>query len=85
VLGYPLSGKTAISVPDEIYAEAERLARRQKKSRSRLYADAVREYLARHDPDAVTQALNRVSDQIDSRPDLAFASATRALLEKVEW
>jgi hypothetical protein len=33
--------ETAISVPDKIFAEAERLARRLKKSRSQVYTEAV--------------------------------------------
>ena len=77
--------KTAISIPDEVFAEAEQLTRRLKKSRSQLYTDAVREYLARHDPDAVTEALNRVCERVDSRPDPAVAAAGRRLLERIEW
>jgi metal-responsive CopG/Arc/MetJ family transcriptional regulator len=42
--------KTAVSIPDEVFESAERLARRMKKSRSRLFSDAVREYVARHTP-----------------------------------
>src|SRR5580700_6419740 len=37
--------KTAISVPDEIFEEAERLARQRGMSRSELYAKAVAEYV----------------------------------------
>src|SRR5262245_42454497 len=59
-LGYTGGMKTAISIPDPIFREAERLARRLKKSRSQLYAEAMADYLRRHDPDAVTEALNRV-------------------------
>src|SRR5207302_10510760 len=55
-VGYTPGMKTAISIPDDVYAEVERLARRLNRSRSRLYADAAREYVARHDPDAVTDA-----------------------------
>jgi metal-responsive CopG/Arc/MetJ family transcriptional regulator len=84
-LGYTFGMKTAISIPDEVYAEAERLTRRLKKSRSQLYTDAVREYLARHDPDAVTEALNRVCELVDSRADPAVSAASRRLLERVEW
>ena len=39
--------KTAVSFPDEVFDGAERLAKRTKKSRSRLFSDAVREYRAR--------------------------------------
>lgn len=77
--------KTAISVPDELYAEAEQLARRLQRPRSRLYADAMREYLARHNPDAVTEALNRVCESVGERTDPDIAAAGRRLLERVEW
>ncbi|MGC4000932.1 MAG: ribbon-helix-helix protein, CopG family [Anaeromyxobacter sp.] len=59
--------KTAISLPDAIFREAERLAKRLKKSRSELYKEAVAEYVARHEPEAVTEALDRVAKQLDTR------------------
>ncbi|HCK84836.1 MAG TPA: ChpI protein [Hyphomonadaceae bacterium] len=37
--------KTAISIPDPIFQEAERLAKERGLSRSELYARAVAEYL----------------------------------------
>ncbi len=83
--GYTFGMKTAISIPDKLYAEAERLSRRRKKSRSQLYAEAVAEYLARHDPEAVTEAMNRVCESIDTRPDPAISAAARRTLESVEW
>jgi metal-responsive CopG/Arc/MetJ family transcriptional regulator len=57
--------KTAISIPDDVFAEAERLARRLKKSRSELYSRAIREYIAReyiarHGSEHVTETLDRL-------------------------
>ena len=66
--------KTAISLPDDLFERAEQMARRLKKSRSELYREAVEEYVARHDPDAITEAMDRVAQQVDTRPD-AFSSA----------
>lgn len=77
--------KTAISIPDKIYSEAERLSRRRKKSRSQLYTEAVAEYLARHDTEAVTEAMNRVCEVVDTRPDPAISAAARRILKRVEW
>jgi len=37
--------KTAISIPDPVFEEAERLARQRGMSRSELYARAVAEYI----------------------------------------
>lgn len=83
--GYTIGMKTAISIPDKVYAEADRLSRRLKKPRSQLYAEAVSEYIARHDPEAITEAMNRVCEAVDMRPDPAVSAAARRTLKAVEW
>jgi metal-responsive CopG/Arc/MetJ family transcriptional regulator len=75
--------KTAISLPDELFAETEALARRLGTSRSRLYAAALREYVARHQPDEVTAALDRV--YADAAPDPVLAAAAANALLASEW
>lgn len=77
--------KTAISLPDAVFRDAERLAKRLKKSRSRLYMEAVAEYVARHDPEAVTVALDQVARKLDISPDEFTAAAARRVLERIEW
>jgi metal-responsive CopG/Arc/MetJ family transcriptional regulator len=77
--------KTAISVPDPLFQEAERFARRKKVSRSRLYSDAVAEYLARHASEAVTEAMNKVCEAVDTRPDRGLSVAARRVLQRSEW
>ena len=61
--------KTAVSIPDDVFRGAERLARRTRKSRSQLYSEAVKEYVARHATDEVTEAVNRVCDQVGDQKD----------------
>ena len=77
--------KTAISVPDHTFEHAERLARRLKISRSRLYSRALEEYISRHDPDAVTEAVDRVCDRLDTSADPFVRRAARRTLEDGEW
>lgn len=78
--------KTAVSLPDRVYREAEGYAKRARKSRSQLYAEALIEYLARHAPDDVTQAMNGVVDELGvSEPDGFVQQAGRRALESVEW
>lgn len=77
--------KTAVSVPDEVFEQAERLARRMKKSRSQLFRHALEEYVARHAPDQVTEAMDAVCAEIDSEPDPFIAAASRRTLERSEW
>lgn len=77
--------KTAVSIPDDIFEEVERLARREKRSRSEVFSAALREYVARHSPDEVTEAINRVCDQVGDQSDEFVATAARRILGKTEW
>jgi metal-responsive CopG/Arc/MetJ family transcriptional regulator len=77
--------KTAVSIPDEVFEGAERLARRTKRSRSRIFSDALKEYLARHTPEEVTEAMNKAFDEIGETKDPFVSSATRRVLERSEW
>lgn len=77
--------KTAISIPDEIYAGAQRLARSTKKSRSRLFSDAMKEYLARHAPDEITEAMNQACSRAGQTKDPFVSGAARRALERSEW
>jgi len=77
--------KVAISLPDELFEAAERQARRERKSRSQLYAEALSEYLARHGPDEVTEAMNRVVDEVMEPSDPMVTAAARRILERTEW
>jgi antitoxin MazE6 len=82
---YTPAMKTAVSIPDDLFEKAERLARRMKKSRSELFSRAVAEYVARHAPDQVTEALNQVCAEIGIEPDQFVSAAARRTLERVEW
>jgi metal-responsive CopG/Arc/MetJ family transcriptional regulator len=77
--------KTAVSIPDRIYEDAERLARRTKKSRSRLFSDAIKEYVERHAPEEITDAMNRVCAELGNTRDEFVSSAARRVLERSEW
>ena len=83
--GYTPGMKTAISIPDEVFEGAERLARRTKRSRSRLFSDALKEYLARHTPDRVTEAMNKALEEIGEASDPFASAGARRVLEHSEW
>lgn len=79
--------KAAVSIPDELFLEADNLARDLKTSRSELYSRALADFLARHAPDRVTCAIDaalldlpeEVSEQEFSR------RASRRILENTPW
>lgn len=77
--------RTALSIPDHLYEAAEREAERTGKSRSQLYADALAEYLLRHAPDKITEAMNLALEALGEH-DLTFTrAAARHTLERIEW
>lgn len=76
--------KTAVSIPDELFMRAERLAKNGKRSRSEVYAAALDEYIARHAPDEVTEAMNRVCDEA-ADDDEFVAAAAQSVLRRAEW
>jgi metal-responsive CopG/Arc/MetJ family transcriptional regulator len=79
--------KTAISLPDELFDAVERIVRRSGRHRSEVYADALREYVARHTPEEMTEAINRALQEVgDSPSEYDFAAAAaRGTLENSEW
>ncbi len=87
--------KTAVSIPDDVFDEAERLADRLQTSRSQLYARALSEFVARHDEDRVTAKMNEVikevgteeieTGEIETERDEFSREAARQTLGRVQW
>ena len=64
----PKCMKTAVSLPDLLFEAADQLVRQLDKSRSQLYAEALREYLERHHDEDITRRLNEI---YEAEPELA--------------
>ena len=78
--------KTAVSVPDDLFAQVDRLAHRSRRSRSEVYSAALREYVARHAPDEVTAQLDAVVGVVGAEgADTFLARAASRTLESTEW
>src|SRR5205807_3792890 len=76
--------KTAVSIPEDIFEGADQLARKTKRSRSRLFSDALKEYLARHASDKITEAMDQARREIAGKKEPLVSSAARRVLEKSE-
>jgi len=52
-----------------------------------VYSAALRESVARHEPDDVTEAVNRVIEDLgeDAAPDGSPEEAVRQVLESSDW
>jgi metal-responsive CopG/Arc/MetJ family transcriptional regulator len=84
-IGYTLYMKTAVSIPDDLYERAERLARKMKLSRSGLISVALDEYIARHTGEDVTEAMNAALLEIGEQADPFVREAALQALARTEW
>jgi len=77
--------KTALSIPGRLFHAAERAAKRQKVSRSRVYARAVEAYLKGQDAKGVKDAPNAIYATEDSSLDPVIAGMQSLSLGPEEW
>jgi hypothetical protein len=82
---YTSDVKTAVSVPDDVFAQADRLASVQGVSRSELYTRALRSYIASQVPDDVTQRINDVVKDAPSQDLGALAADDLVNAGRWEW
>lgn len=77
--------KTAISLPDELFAIAEKLAEQRGVSRSELYATALRAYIAEHASDDLRQRIDEFCNRVDTSLPEDLCRAARATLQGTDW
>lgn len=77
--------KTAISLPDLLFRAGDALAKRLGVSRSELYARALAEFVAKHKASQLTQRLNAVYADEESRLDPALEAAQLRTLTRETW
>lgn len=76
---------TAFSLPDETAEQATRLADRLGLTPAELCTQAVREYLSRHDDQAITKALNAVTEGLENDGDAFLRRTAKNLAAHVDW
>jgi predicted transcriptional regulator len=71
--------------PDDVFEDAERLASRLHTSRSKLYARALAEFVARHDDDRVTVLMDQAVQEAGRDGDAFLQAASQQAAQRVEW
>ena len=77
--------KTAISIPDPLFAAADELARRLGMSRSQLYSTAVAEYVRRVEQREVTARLDALYGEEPAKLDEGLLAAQLAAVKDEGW
>jgi predicted transcriptional regulator len=82
--------KIAISIPEGIFREVKKLAEKQKRSRSEIFVEAVREYLIRLESRRILDSLNEVYKSPETQEEWDARAAAldlykRTVLEREKW
>jgi metal-responsive CopG/Arc/MetJ family transcriptional regulator len=83
--GYTIGMKTAISLPDPLFAAAEQFAQERGLSRSELYAKALQFYLQSYQTQTIIESLNQVYASTSSTLDPPLVAAQLQALRKEDW
>jgi metal-responsive CopG/Arc/MetJ family transcriptional regulator len=77
--------KVALSIPDDLFESAETLGKRLGVTRSRLYATALADYVAKHRGRKTTERLNAVYAAEQKHLDPVVRRAQRRSVERDSW
>ena len=79
--------KTAVSIPDPLFKEAEAAARKMGISRSKLVQTALEEFLAQRRDLAITEAINKAVERhggLDREDELWLEHSARTVREALQ-
>ncbi len=77
--------KTAVSISDETFLAAEKLAKERGLKRSQLYDMALKAFLKEQEDKAITEQLNKFYANFDEPPDPFLLEAARRTFLNTEW
>jgi hypothetical protein len=77
--------KTAISVPNDVFELSERLAKKLKVSRSRIFAMGVKKLAEEHDEDDIIARINAVCDEVDTSLDPVIKAYQSRMIKREKW
>ena len=61
--------KTAVSLPDDLFEKVDQLAEELHLSRSRIFAEAVRDYIAKQKNEEILRTLNQVYSEAETEEE----------------
>lgn len=83
--------KTAVSIPDELFEKAEKVAKDLGLPRSQLFAKAIEEFIDQHSRENLTERLNSVymkeniNSKQESQESISSVMTLRETLSNDSW
>jgi metal-responsive CopG/Arc/MetJ family transcriptional regulator len=77
--------KVAVSIPDPLFDEAERVSQRLRIPRSQLYARALQAFVLRHSGEQVTARMNAALDRIGLPDEAGWEAPGLEVMRREKW
>ncbi len=81
--------KTAISIPDGLFATVEEMSKKLNISRSQFFVEAAKDYITRQKNKELFETLNEVYSEIDAKQEVELRKQAKKhyseLLEVERW
>jgi hypothetical protein len=77
--------KVAVSIPDPVFHEAERVSRRLGVPRSRLYARALQAFVRQHAGEDITARLNAALARLGSAAEPGWENPGLEIMRREKW
>jgi metal-responsive CopG/Arc/MetJ family transcriptional regulator len=77
--------KTAISIPNQVFIAADKIAKKLQMSRSELYTKAISEFVELYQSADITTTLNKVYMKESSSLEQPLSKMQFASIEKEPW
>ena len=77
--------KTAISVPNDVFELSERLAKKLKVSRSKIFAMGVKKLGEEYDDEDIIARINAVFEEVDTSLDPAVRFYQSRAIKRKKW
>jgi hypothetical protein len=79
------AAENLVSIPDQMFTEAEELSKQLGLSRSQLYTKALSQLVAKYREEEIVHRHNEVYETEDSTLDPVFRRAQASVLRPEEW
>jgi metal-responsive CopG/Arc/MetJ family transcriptional regulator len=77
--------KVAVSIPDPLFEEAERVAQRLRIPRSQLYSRALGDFVQRHSGEEVTTRMDAALQRIGVSRDPEWEALGLEIMRREKW
>jgi metal-responsive CopG/Arc/MetJ family transcriptional regulator len=77
--------KVAVSIPDPLFEEAERVSQRLRIPRSQLYSRALQAFVRQHSGEEVTARMNAALERVGAAKDPGWENLGLEVIRREKW